>query len=197
MALTKHAGWFDFLKPKRVGQVAKAVATNPYVMAAATPVIGAGMDAGISHVKKMLSAKRKAKAYKAMLAENPSLAKKPPKETQKFFNTLHSANPELAGDPIVASSWVHTQMEQQVPGVPHAGVVEGVGQLAKIRQAMRGPGSSGRPGVFQAAGQSVGQVIPKMHSERMQERIKELKSGEEKYREQADRFEAAARAFGG
>ena len=173
--ITKHAGWFDFLKGGRAAEIAK----NPYVIAAAAPLIGAGVDAGISQVRGMVATRNKAKAYKSMLAENPVL-KRRPKDSQKFFNTLYNANPNLAKDPLVSSSWVHTQMEQQVPGVPHAGVVEGVQSLTKIRQQMRDT-SGGRPGTFRALADQIQRPVHEGILDRAKRtRISEMKSQQER-----------------
>lgn len=167
--ISKHAGWFDFLKPSRLAEAAK----NPYVIAAAAPVIGAGVDAGIGQVRKMIAARGKVKAYKSMIAENPVL-KKRPKDSQKFFNTLYNANPDLARDPLVASSWVHTQIEQQVPGVPHAGVVEGVQTLTKIRQQMRDT-TGRRGGTFQTLGEQMKSPLLEAHGQKQQKTLGDLR----------------------
>lgn len=161
MTMTKHAGWFSSLTSSL-----KSRSKNPYAMAAALPVIGAvadaGMGAGIRHVRGIMDVKHKARAYKAMLAENPVLKKKG-KASHKFFNTLYNANPSLAKDPLVASSWVHTQLEQQIPGVPHAGVVEGVSTLTKIRQQMQDRSSENRaPGIFQRQAKQFADNLPSM-----------------------------------
>ena len=181
MTMSKHAGWTDFFKKTVVEGIEhlskfKTFATNPYTLAAVTPIIGAGVDAGIGQVRKMMTARHKAKAYKGMLKENPILAKKPPKQTQKFFNTLYNSNPELARDPLVASSWVHTQMEQQIPGVPHAGVVEGVSALTKIRQQMRGPGGARGPGTFQGLGKEVGRSVTEAHGAKVQDKMRQFRA---------------------
>lgn len=157
MNRTKQAGIFDFLKGKSLSNVAR----NPVVQMVAAPLIGMGLDAGVGAVRDMMRAKGKGKAYKAMLAENPALGRKPPEQTQKYFNTLYNTSPELAHDPLVSSSWVGSQIEQNIPGHPHAGIVEGVSQIAKVRQMMRAPSNEGG-GVFRQMAQTIPKDIQRL-----------------------------------
>jgi hypothetical protein len=56
----------------------------------------------------------KSRDYKAMLKENPDLHEMPAKDIQKAFSTLHRFNPEFAGDPMVAGSFV--RQRANLPG---------------------------------------------------------------------------------
>jgi len=49
--------------------------------------------------------------YRSMLKENPDLKDLPAKNVQKAFSTLHRFNPEFAGDPTVAGSFVRRQSQ--------------------------------------------------------------------------------------
>jgi hypothetical protein len=54
----------------------------------------------------------RARGYKNMLAYNPKLKKMPAGKTKALFNTLHNAAPDLARDPVVASSFVNRMAYQ-------------------------------------------------------------------------------------
>jgi hypothetical protein len=49
--------------------------------------------------------------YKQMLEVNPDLRDRPAKTVQRIFSTLHKFNPEFAGDPSVAGSFVRNNLE--------------------------------------------------------------------------------------
>jgi hypothetical protein len=78
--------------------------------------VGAGLTAGGLGVSKAVGAiddawdrRGKNKAYSAMLADDSELRrmnKSSPKKVRSHFNTLFRFNPEMAKDPLVASSFV-------------------------------------------------------------------------------------------
>jgi hypothetical protein len=53
----------------------------------------------------------KSRNYRVMMRENPDLKDMPAKNVQKAFSTLHRFNPEFAGDPTVAGSFVRRQAQ--------------------------------------------------------------------------------------
>lgn len=65
-----------------------------------------GFGAAQDHIQK-------AQSYKTMISENPQLAQADPGLVQKAFNTLHRFNPEYAGDPLVAGTFVQNVVEQE------------------------------------------------------------------------------------
>lgn len=67
-------------------------------------------DVGVGAAKDKI---QKARAYKNMVNENPSLQHVDPNVTQKAFNTLYRFNPEYAGDPMVAGTFVRNVADQE------------------------------------------------------------------------------------
>ena len=53
----------------------------------------------------------KSRNYRSMLKENPDLKELPAEHVQKAFSALHRFNPEFAGDPTVAGSFVRRQAQ--------------------------------------------------------------------------------------
>jgi hypothetical protein len=85
-------------------------------------------------ISKMTEASRKAGAYKTMMDQNPHLADKPSEDVQRYFNTLHRLNPELAGDPTVAASFVNNMVQMNNPMNPHAALFEQARQLSALKR---------------------------------------------------------------
>lgn len=87
-------------------------------------------------ITKMTEASRRANAYKAMVEQNPHLlaGNRPPEDVQRYFNTLHRFNPELASDPFVAASFVNDRLQQSTPMAPHFGLYEQAKQLAAMKK---------------------------------------------------------------
>lgn len=125
-ALTKVATWYK--DPLFAGAVASA----------AVPFL---LEKGWSGAQKLMSSREKARAFKETLSENPHLKDFDSKNTQRYYNTLWRTNPEMARDPIVAGSFIRNQHELSDPTRPHAGVIPGVEQAAKIRESVM----KGRP----------------------------------------------------
>lgn len=55
---------------------------------------------------------QKAHGFRSMLKHNPALEKHDRKKVHAIYNTLHNVSPDLARDPVVASSWVNRMMYQ-------------------------------------------------------------------------------------
>jgi hypothetical protein len=94
--------------------------------------IGAAMagSAGVHGVDAMVQAVRKGGQYKRMMDANPELAHYDPNELQSAFATLHKFNPELAGDPLVAGTFVRRVADADA--IDH----RTVGELANTRKVM-------------------------------------------------------------
>lgn len=75
----------------------------------ATPLALMAAHEGYQEVKGMIG---RARGYRNMLEYNPKLQKMDAKKTKALFNTLHNAAPDLARDPVVASSWVNRMAYQ-------------------------------------------------------------------------------------
>ena len=75
----------------------------------ATPIALMAAHEGYQEVKGMVG---RARGYKKMMEFNPKLKKMDSKKTKALFNTLHNAAPDLARDPVVASSWVNRMAYQ-------------------------------------------------------------------------------------
>jgi hypothetical protein len=103
--------------------------------------IGAAMagSMGVHGVDRFVQAVKKGKDYKDMMEANPELARYDDGELQAAFNTLHKFNPELAGDPLVAGTFVRRVADADA--IDH----RTVGELARTRKEM------GRPFGQQAA----------------------------------------------
>lgn len=59
----------------------------------------------------MTEGKDKAKAFSKMLGASPELGKEPATKVQRAFNSLYRWNPEMARDPLVASSFVQRSID--------------------------------------------------------------------------------------
>lgn len=75
----------------------------------ATPLALMAAHEGYQEVKGMVG---RARGYRKMMDFNPKLKKMDGKKTKALFNTLHNAAPDLARDPVVASSWVNRMAYQ-------------------------------------------------------------------------------------
>lgn len=70
----------------------------------AAPLAAMAVHEGYQEVRGMVG---RARGFKRMMEHNPGLKKLPANKTRAMFNTLHNAAPDLAKDPVVASSWVN------------------------------------------------------------------------------------------
>jgi hypothetical protein len=77
--------------------------------AAVVPLAGMATQEAYQEVKGMVG---RARGYQKMLKYNPAIGKMDAKKTKALFNTLHNAAPDLAKDPVVASSWVNRMAYQ-------------------------------------------------------------------------------------
>lgn len=81
----------------------------------------AGISAGIKGVEGLSDSIskpiKKRSAFKKMMADNPSLRKEDPKDVKKVFNTLFRFNPKMAGDPLVAGSFMKRTLQFKDEGI--------------------------------------------------------------------------------
>lgn len=149
---------------KGLGHTAMEVA--PIAVPLATMAVQ-GIGAVIS---KMTEASRKAQAFKSMMDENPHLARHDATDVQRYFNTLHRLNPELAGDPTVAASFVNNMASLNRPDMPHPALFEQARQLSALRKPDQG--SFGKD--FSDVVMRMGDAARKGQSEEMKGRMGEM-----------------------
>jgi hypothetical protein len=134
--LEKTAGIGDFASSvgKYMQQAAPAIVGGTLLtagIAAGTGVLGQAYDS----IKNSVT---KARSYKDMLDKNPQLANYNAEAVQGAFNTLHRFNPEYAGDPLVAGTFVRNAAEQERVDVQQIhGLLQARERSMKIQQGGR------------------------------------------------------------
>lgn len=104
------------MKKYALNEATKSILKSPeFWGVAGPPLIGMGISAAASGLSRVLESKRKAQAYKDMLAANPSLKRFGAQKSQAYFNSMYRMSPELAKDPHVAGAWVHNVLDNQDP----------------------------------------------------------------------------------
>ena len=78
-----------------------------------------GLDALIDSATDPFS---KRTAFNSMMNENPSLKKEPKQDVKKIFNTLYRFNPKMAGDPLVAGSFMRRSLQFRDEGIQPADI---------------------------------------------------------------------------
>lgn len=124
MEVTKHrlAGpYFDMLAPRiktsadTVSTVEKSIKSlRDYMplIAAATPIaLGGAMAAGSAVFNKIQRARQKARGFQQMMAMHPVLKQRDPTMVQNLYNSIHTINPTLAVDPLVAGALINKTIE--------------------------------------------------------------------------------------
>lgn len=122
------------------------------VAAVAIPLVTATTVGAQAVYERMTAASRKATAFKNMMRENPHLnaESRDPVLVQRYFNTLHNLNPQLASDPTVAASFVNNMvMTGTNPSTPHRDVYA---QALAMQQRGGAGGRGGNPGLEAATG---------------------------------------------
>ena len=64
----------------------------------------------------------KRNAFNNMMNENPSLKKEPKRDVKMIFNTLYRFNPKMAGDPLVAGSFMRRSLQFKDEGIQPADI---------------------------------------------------------------------------
>jgi hypothetical protein len=101
-----------------VGRIDGILKTAGFGEMAGKAALGAGLavGAGIAHslagdiydsLKRGIT---KGRNYQAMMSANRDLGEHPAEKVHQVFGTLHTFNPEFAGDPHVAGSFVRQQL---------------------------------------------------------------------------------------
>lgn len=81
----------------------------------------AGITAGIKGVEGLSESIstpiKKRSAFNKMMKDNPSLRKESPRDVKRVFNTLFRFNPKMAGDPLVAGSFMKRTLQFKDEGI--------------------------------------------------------------------------------
>ncbi len=81
----------------------------------------AGIAGGIKGIEALSDAAikpiQKRKAFNDMMDDNPALKKENPKDVKRVFNTLFRFNPKMAGDPLVAGSFMKRTLQFKDEGI--------------------------------------------------------------------------------
>lgn len=165
--MLKSAGvWDSVAKQLPTEKSLEAIKSMGMIAAVALPVVTSSVGVATHLYDKMTEASRKAQAFKGMLSENPHLQAHDQVVVQRYFNTLHNLNPQLANDPTVAASFVNNLvMTGTNPAMPHRDL------YAKALEAQgRGGGGGGRPteSPWAAFGQSLQEVHKAVNDNRLE-----------------------------
>ena len=96
----KHAGFMDLM-----ARTGRAIGGH-MAPAIGTVAVGALAGAGYSAYGAAKEHITKARDYKAMLQENPTLRKEDPHKVQMLYNSFRRLSPGMAGDPLLSGSFV-------------------------------------------------------------------------------------------
>jgi len=81
----------------------------------------AGLTVGIKGVEGLAdsisSPIKKRSAFNNMMSDNPALKKEDSKDVKRVFNTLFRFNPKMAGDPLVAGSFMKRTLQFKDEGI--------------------------------------------------------------------------------
>ena len=71
---------------------------------------------GVKSIKKLHHRARKSRDFRSMMEAAPSLRDEDPVKVQMAFNTIHNLAPNLAQDPLVASTFVRRTVNTDIGG---------------------------------------------------------------------------------
>lgn len=159
-------------KRQKEREKGKTAAFDPGLMAAAAPAMGratfgqtvkgmgqlAGaamlVGAGVKGLEKAYEyaagAVTRARGYKGMVEANPQLKKMDRVQVERAYNTLHRFNPEMAGDPLVAGSFVRRAAEMGTVSPQDMGQLAGARDRAKGKQPFEYGMATAAPGMVYA-----------------------------------------------
>lgn len=84
---------------------------------AGVAALGGGVSLADTATEKMSNAVKKRSYYRGMLDDNPALKKENPKDVGRIFNTLFRFNKKMAGDPLVAGSFLKRSLQFKDEGI--------------------------------------------------------------------------------
>jgi hypothetical protein len=144
----KTAGWISdmarsFAKGVTLGTAPEAAASaanrfghmvgNTVTTGAALAGIGAA-GSGVYSAGKALAEKiNKPRQYEAMLQSHPTLQGEDEEKTRRYFDSLHHVSPTMAGEPLLAGSFVRNMMAKELEGGP-AVPMETIKMMSEIQK---------------------------------------------------------------
>jgi hypothetical protein len=129
----KTAGWMSdltrsFAKGVTLGTAPTAKASgvrrfghmlgNTVTTGAALASIGAAGSGMYAGGKALAEKINKPRQYEAMLQAHPTLQKDDVEKTRKYFDSLYHLSPSMAGEPLLAGSFVRNMMAKELEGGP-------------------------------------------------------------------------------
>ncbi|MFZ4580511.1 MAG: hypothetical protein ACOYOB_19175 [Myxococcota bacterium] len=106
--------------------------TTALAYGAGATAIGGGVWAAGKGLEAATDPYKKERAFKALKSESPALVSGDPVHARKSFETLWRFNPDMAKDPLVASSFVRKAIAFKEEGVQS----QDIKTLADVRKAM-------------------------------------------------------------
>ncbi len=132
----------EFAKTAGAWDTFKSVATSPgVVIPTAATAAGFGLNAVRDVLSDAMEARRKAQAFKGMIASHPVLKNKDQKDVRNIYNSLYNINPHMAKDPLVAGALVDRIYQRQESfggrdATSNQGLLETAQELAGIRSQL-------------------------------------------------------------
>lgn len=164
--LLSPEGW------KNLGHFAEKAVT---LGAVGVPLITATAAGASALYDKMTAASRKAKAFKAMVTENPHLNSHNQVLVQRYFNTLHTLNPQFADDPTVAASFVNNAIVTNTnPATPHRDIYARALELQRGATPSASLISAGAD-ISKALGGMSAALGTQEHQRKMQDMVEQLR----------------------
>lgn len=132
----------DFAKTAGAWDSFKSLATHPgVVIPTAATAAGFGLNAMRDVLSDAMEARRKAQAFKGMIAAHPSLKRRDQKDVRNIYNSVYNINPHMAKDPLVAGAIVDRIYQRQEgfggrDATSNQGLLETAQELAGIRNQL-------------------------------------------------------------
>lgn len=123
---------FTKMRSALKGALASQTAKKLALYGAGATAIGGGLAAADALKNHLSGTVGKKRALNKVLADNPGLANESPADVQRVFSTLHRFNPDMAGDPLVAGSFVRRALMYKNEGIQP----NDVKTLADIRKSV-------------------------------------------------------------
>lgn len=124
-------------------------------------VAAMGAQKGVEGVDALVNAVMKGRRYTKMMETAPDLVEEDPGHVHMAFDSLHRFNPEMAADPLVASTFVRSALHAAPPESPTPRIQpDVVGRLIKARSDLKRPaGMASVPAAGQAFTRAAGDVV--------------------------------------
>jgi hypothetical protein len=110
------------------------VGRRALMLGATAAGIGAGIKGTDIVIDAVTGAVHKRRSFNNMLAENPKLKRESQRDVKRIFRTLHSFSPRMAGDPLVAGSFLRRSLQFKEEGIQPVDIKT----LVDIRKSVSG-----------------------------------------------------------